>query len=68
MINVFVKIKMSYSFFNKQGLLQKAKDRNHNGSVKEKAAEYYIENRDDLKENTKTKHRNLSEEEKQVKR
>ena len=47
--------------------MQKAKDRTHNGSVKEKAAEYYIENRDDLKENTKTKYRNLSEKEKQVK-
>ena len=47
--------------------MQKAKDRKHNGNVKEKAAEYYIENRDDLKENTKTKNRNLSEEEKQVK-
>ena len=37
---------MSYHFFNKQQLLQKAKDRYNNGDGKEKAAEYSIENKE----------------------
>ena len=32
---------MSYYLFNRQGLLQKAKDRYHNCGGKGKAAEYY---------------------------
>ena len=34
---------MSYYWFNRQELLQKAKDRYHNCGGKEKAAEYYLE-------------------------
>ena len=34
---------MSYYWFNRQELLQKAKDRYHNCGDKEKAAEYYPE-------------------------
>ena len=33
---------MSYYWFNKEELLQKAKDRYHNCCGKEKAADYYI--------------------------
>ena len=40
---------MSYYWFNKNELLQKAKDRYHNGGGKEKAAEFYLENRGVLK-------------------
>ena len=38
----FVHIKMSCHWLNRQGLLEKAKDRYHNSSGKEKASEYYI--------------------------
>ena len=36
---------MSYYWFNRQELLQKAKDRYHDCGGKEKSAEYYLENR-----------------------
>ena len=39
MTYIFVYIKTSCYFFNRQELLQKAKDRYHNGGGKEKAAE-----------------------------
>ena len=38
----FVNIKMSYYWFNRKELLQKAKDRYHNVSGKENVAEYYL--------------------------
>ena len=41
MIYFFVHIKMSYCWFRKE-LVQKAKDRYHNGGGKEKAAQYYL--------------------------
>ena len=44
---------MSYFLFNRRELLLKAKDRYHNGGGKEKAAEYYISNKELLKENAK---------------
>ena len=44
---------MSYYLFNKQELLQKAKDRYHNGGGKEKAAENCIQNKEVLKDNAK---------------
>ena len=59
---------MSYYWYNKQELLQKAKDRYHDCDGKEKAAKYYLENRGVLKEKTNNKYRNSSEEEKEVKR
>ena len=55
----FVHIRMSYYFLNRQELLQKAKDRYHNCAGKEKAAEYYIANKEALKENAINKYRNL---------
>ena len=48
---------MSYYFFNRKELLQKAKD---NSCGKEKPAKYYLENKDVLKENSKNKYRNVS--------
>ena len=59
---------MSYYFFNRQELLQKAKDKHHNYGGKEKAAEYYLKNKDVLKENAKNTYINFSEEEKEAKR
>ena len=48
--------------------MQKAKDTYHNCGGKEKAAKYYIENKEVLKENAKNKYRNLLEEEKEANR
>ena len=59
---------MSYYYFNRKNLLQKAKDKYHNFGGKEKAAKYYIRNKEVLKENAKNKYRNLSEEEKKTKK
>ena len=44
---------MSYYWFNRQKLLQKAKDRYHQCGRKEKAAKYYLENKGVLKEKSK---------------
>ena len=51
---------MSYYQFNRQEILQKAKEKNY----KEKAAEYYLQNKEALKEKARDCYRNLSEEEK----
>ena len=60
---------MSYYQLNRDRLLEKSKDRYHNDGGKEKAAEYYEDNRDVvLWENPRNTYRNLSEEEKEVKR
>ena len=64
----FIHIKTSYYWFNRQELLQKAKVRYHNGVGKDKVAEYYIASKYVLKEIAKSRHRNLSEEEKEAKR
>ena len=58
---------MSHYWFNRQELLEKAKDRYHNSSGKEKAAEYYIANKDVLKEKAKNKYKNQSEKRKRSK-
>ena len=58
---------MRYYWFNRQELLQKAKDKYHGGG-KEEAAEYYIANKDVLKGKARNKSRNLSDEEKEAKR
>ena len=51
---------MSYYLFNRQEILQKAKKT----YSKEKAAEYYIQNKAALTEKKRDRYRNLSEEEK----
>ena len=53
-------MKMSYYHFNRQEILQKAKER----YSKEKAAEYYLKNKEVIKENSKEQYKNLSQEEK----
>ena len=51
---------MSYYWFNRQEILQKAKER----YSKEKAAEYYLQNKETIKEKSKNWYKNLSKEEK----
>ena len=51
---------MSYYHFNRQEILQQAKER----YSKEKAAEYYLKNKEVIKENSKEQYKNLSQEEK----
>ena len=53
-------IKMSYYWFNRQEILEKAKKR----YSKEKAAEYYLQNKKVIKEKARNLYNNLSEEEK----
>ena len=52
---------MSYYWFNRQQLLQKAKDRYHQCGGKEKSAKYYLENKGILKEKAKNEYKDLSE-------
>ena len=59
---------MSYYWFNKQELLQKAKEKYDNNGSKEQVAKYYQVNKDVLKEKARNKYKNLTEEEKEVKR
>ena len=51
---------MSYYWFNRQEILQKAKER----YSKEKAAEYYLQNKEAMKEKSKNQYKNLPKEEK----
>ena len=51
---------MSYYWFNRQEILQKAKER----YSKEKAAEYYLQNKEAIKEKSKNRYKDLSKEEK----
>ena len=48
--------------------MQKAKDRYHKSSGKQKSAEYYIAHRDVLKGTAKNNYKNFSEKEKEAKR
>ena len=51
---------MNYYWFNKQEILQKAKEK----YSKEKAAEYYKQNKEAIKEKSRECYKNLSQEEK----
>ena len=51
---------MSYYWFNRQEVLQKAKEK----YSKEKAAEYYLQNKETIKEKSMNQYKNLSQEEK----
>ena len=51
---------MSYYWFNRQKILQKAKER----YSKEKAAEYYSQNKEAIKEKSRERYKNLSQEDK----
>ena len=59
---------MSYYWFNREEILQKAKEKYENCVGKEKAAEYYRANKDVLKEKAKNRYRNMSEKEKEAKK
>ena len=49
---------MSYYWFNRQEILQKAKE----GYSKERDAEYYLQNKEAIKEKAREHYKNLSEE------
>ena len=51
---------MSYYRFNRKEILQKAKER----YSKEKAAEYYLQNKEAIKEKSRDRYKNLAKEEK----
>ena len=51
---------MNYYWFNRQEILQKAKEK----YSKEKAAEYYAQNKEAIKEKWRECYKNLSQEEK----
>ena len=51
---------MSYYWFNRQEILQKVKER----YSKEKAAEYYAQHKEAIKERPKNRYKNLSQEKK----
>ena len=51
---------MSYYWFNRQEISQKAKERDS----KEKATEYYLKNKEAIKENARNRYKNLPREEK----
>ena len=51
---------MSYYWFNKQEILQKAKEK----YSKEKAAEYYTQKEEAIKQTSRERYKNLSQEEK----
>ena len=56
---------MSYYWYNRQELLQKAKVKHHNSGGKEKDAEYYLANNDAINEKANKMYNNLSEEQKE---
>ena len=58
---------MSYYWFNRQELLEKAEEKYHNCGGKEKAAKYYRDNKGVKKQESNDKYKNLSEEEKDAK-
>ena len=51
---------MNYYWFNRQDILQKAKER----YSKEKSAKYYLQNKETIKEKAKERYKTLSDEEK----
>ena len=51
---------MSYYWFNKQEIFQKAKEK----YLKEKAAEYYAQNKEAIKEKSREHYKNLSKKKK----
>ena len=51
---------MNYYWFNRQEILQKAKEK----YSKEKAAEYYKQNKEAIKEKSRERYKNLSQEKK----
>ena len=54
---------MSYYWFNRQEILQKAKKK----CSKKTSAEYYLQNKEAIKEKSRERYKNLSQEEKGLK-
>ena len=54
---------MSYYWFNRQEILQKSKTK----YFKEKAAEYYAQNKEAIKEKSRERYKNLSQEKGKIK-
>ena len=59
---------MRYYWFNRQELLNKAKEKYKNKGGKEKAATYYQDNKEAIKEKARNKYKNLTEKEKELKK
>ena len=59
---------MNYYQLNRNRLLEKAKDRYHNGCGKEKAAKHYSGNKKVFREKIRNQYRNLPKEVKEAKR
>ena len=57
---------MSYHKKNREVLLKKADDKYHNKGGKEKSAKYYQQNKGEIKKKESNKHKNMSEDEKNV--
>ena len=55
---------MNYYWFNRQDILQKAKGK----YSKEKAAEYFKQNKETIKEKSRERYKNMSQEEKDKKK
>ena len=65
---IFVHIKMSYYWFNIQELLHKTKGRYQNCGGAEKAAKYYLGNKDFKKEKANNEYKSLSKKENESKK
>ena len=59
---------MSYYWFNRKELLEKAHKKYHKEGGKEQATRYYKENKEAIKKKAREKYENLTEEEKEKKR
>ena len=59
---------MSYYWFNRKKLLKKANEKYHNKGGKQKTSEYYRKNKEAIKGKARSKYKNLTEKEKELKR
>ena len=59
---------MSYYWFNREKILKYAWDKYHNKAGKQKAAKYHAANQEVLREDARSKYKNLLEEEKNKKK
>ena len=66
--NFFVNIKNELLLVQQIRIVKKAKEKSDNKGGKERAAKYYKDNKDALKEKARNKYKNLTEEEKELKR
>ena len=59
---------MSYYWFNRKELLEKAHKKCHKEGEKEQATNYYLRNKETIKKKAREAYKNLSKEEKEKKR